>query len=66
MQYTLYSLFRYFSLGGEKLMQFAFCQKIRQYDVIMTSNSVNMSIKVSSEMLEKKSTLFCAILDRVS
>ena len=47
-------------------MQFAFCQKTRQYDVIMTSNSVNMSIKVSSEMLEKKSTLFCAILVRVS
>ena len=38
-------------------MQFAFCQKIRQYDVIMTSNSVNMSIKVSSEMLEKKGNI---------
>ena len=42
------------------MLQFAYCQKIQQYDVITTSNYVNMSIK-GSEMLEKLSTLICVI-----
>lgn len=41
------------------LKKFGFCQKIQQYDVMLTSDNVTLSIKLSPDVANDKYVTLC-------